>query len=107
MTRRTLLCEKLTEYTRSLIWTDSRGPGYRHDTRDTGTTPWTCSGKRTLFASTVLAAVITVIAKYLGFVGIHHAWPVSLVPAQHEARPAVTAPTRLALERIPGIRKRR
>ena len=57
----------------------------------------TCSGKRTLFASTVLAAVITVIAKYLGFVGIPHAWP-----AQHEARPAVTTPTRLAHAQIPG-----
>ena len=49
MSRRTILCEKLTGDTRSLIWTDSRGPGYRHDTRDTGTTPWT--RKRTLFAS--------------------------------------------------------
>ena len=29
----------------------------------------TCSRKRTLFASTVLAAVITVTAKYLSFVG--------------------------------------
>ena len=67
MSRRTLLCEKLTGDTRSWIWTDSRGPGYRHDTRDTGTTPWT--RKRTLFASTVLAAVITVTAKYLSFVG--------------------------------------
>ena len=28
----------------------------------------TCSGKRTLFTSTVLAAVITVTAKYLSFV---------------------------------------
>ena len=36
MSRRTLL---FTGDTRSLIWTDSRGPGYRHDTRDTGTTP--------------------------------------------------------------------
>ena len=61
---RTLLCEKLTEDTRNLIWTYSRG-------RDTGTIlaipaqrpGLTCSGKRTLFASPVFTAVITVIAK--------------------------------------------
>ena len=34
----------------------------------------TCSRKRTLFASTVLAAVITVTAKYLSFVG-GQGWP--------------------------------
>ena len=33
---------------------------------------FTSSGKRMLFASTVLAAVITVIAKSLTFVGIDH-----------------------------------
>ena len=81
MSRRTLFCEKLTGDTRSLIWTDSRTD------QDTGTVlaipaqhpGLTCSRKHTLFASTVLAAVITVTAKYLSFVGstMHGAqgWP--------------------------------
>ena len=88
MSRRTLLCEKLTRDTRSLIWTD----------QDTGTIlaiqaqhpGLTCSRKRTLFTSTVLAAVITVTAKYLSFVG-GQGWPaMPLVSCQHEAMAAPT-----------------
>ena len=69
--------------TRSFIWTD-------HADQDTGTIlaipaqhpGLTCSRKRTLFASTVLAAVITVTAKYLSFFGGQgHAYAFSLVPA--------------------------
>ena len=89
MSRRTILCEKLTGDTRSLIWTDSRRPGYRHDTRDTGTTPWTY--KHTLFVSTVLAAVINVTAKYLSIVGSTRPAGHALVSCQHEA---TAAPTR-------------
>ena len=73
MSRRTLLCEKLTGDTRSLIWTDSRGPGYWAGTilaKQAQHPGLTCSRKRTLFPSIVLAAVITVRDKYLSFVGI-------------------------------------
>ena len=50
----------------------------------------TCSRKRTLFASTVLATVITVTAKYLSFVG-GQSWPaMPLVSCQHEAMAAPT-----------------
>ena len=88
MSRRTLLCEKLTGDTRSLKIMD----------RFTGTIlaipaqhpGLTCSRKRTLFASTVLAAVITVTAKYLSFVG-GQSWPaMPLVSCQHEAMAAPT-----------------
>ena len=73
MSRRTLLCEKLTEYTRSLVWT-----GQIHTDRDTGTIleiPAQYPGLiflqnvRSSLALYILAAVITVIAIYLSFVG--------------------------------------
>ena len=70
MSRRTLLCEKLTGDTRSLIWTDSRGPGYRHDTCDNTLDLHVLENVYTLFPSTVFAAVITVTDKYLSFIGI-------------------------------------
>ena len=66
MNRRTLLCKKLTEDTRSLIchmdrFTLTGIPILAIPAHHPGLT---CSRKRTLLASTVLAAVITVIAKY-------------------------------------------
>ena len=93
MSRRTLLCEKLTGDTRSLIWTDSRGPGYRHDTRaiQAQHPGLTCSRKRTLFPSTVLAAVITVTAKYLSFVGSTYAWWTRLANMRAWPRPLALA----------------
>ena len=86
---------------RSLIWTDAD--------QDTGTIlaiqaqhpGLTCSRKRTLFPSTVLAAVITVTAKYLSFVGstMHggQGWPAP-APCQHEAMAAPTCARALAQE---------
>ena len=67
----------MDRFTRTRI--PARYSRYRHNTLDL----YTCSRKRTLFPSTVLAAVITVTAKYLSFVGGQGS-------CQHEAMAAPT-----------------
>ena len=84
MSRRTLLCEKLTGDMTSLIWIDSHRPGYRYNTLDLHV----LESVRSSLA--LLAAVITVTAKYYTSLDPLCVWWTTpagqaLVSCQHEA----------------------
>ena len=69
----------MDRFTRTRI--PARYSRYGHNTLDLQYNNNTCSRKRTLFPSTVLAAVITVTAKYLSFVG-GQGWPAMPLEAE-------------------------